>query len=112
MTHPLKPTNCIAVEVPEDARPIELTYDGSKLVVWTDGFYEVELPGTYTLIGVWPEITEEQAREVVDKPSVIGNYYDYYLRQFVFSTAKGSVLGLLHFNSLDTSKRWAIVKPV
>lgn len=114
MTH-LTPTYLMAVEVPEG---VSIAEKNGRIFMFIspDPFVIAEYTqpdSLLTLVGVWPDITEGQAANIVEKRNK--KYRNYFTEgskgAAQFLQAYVSLNSLIMSHHLDPGKRWAIIQP-
>jgi hypothetical protein len=111
------PNNHYAIEVPEGARSFQIDNDMGQKVIWKEGeygvsdewIYEKLPPGSWEIISLASEISEEQIRGIVESYNDGGLFCrDYALKSPVFGiSAAASFRSLL--TSLGLGKEYLII---
>lgn len=99
-----------AVKIADGAYETHLYNDGTGLCYWDAGknigYNYIDLgPGSYRLIGIWPGLTEQQAREVAEVGTLLGTFR---VGIKIYLSAKTAVEKL--FASKQLTGKYAVIK--
>lgn len=117
-----QPTHLIGstygLPIPEDAHGIDINKyaNGSELNYWLisgdkETLIVIDLPpGNWQLICTTKEVTEEQAKGIVEREE--GEFKDYECDEAVYMYAANSLRSLLTSKGLDPNKNYLLIKKV
>ena len=99
--------NCTKVRHFETINELEIVYGD---VIFGKEYKYIKLVGNYELLGIYPELTEEQARQVV-KPRLNAIYFDYTRNRYnvILKTAKEGFQSLMERENITGYDKYAIL---